>query len=72
MKYSMVIQWSDEDQAYIVSFPEWEAVGHTGHVHGKTYTEAAQQGVELLDNLVAWAGQSGDPIPTPHTFACAS
>jgi predicted RNase H-like HicB family nuclease len=21
-RYSMVIQWSDEDQAYIVSFPE--------------------------------------------------
>ncbi len=68
MKYSMVIQWSDEDQVYVVSFPEWEAVGHSGHVHGKTYAEAAQQGEELLESLVQWATQDGDPIPAPRTF----
>lgn len=69
MKYSMLIRWSDEDQAYIVSFPEWEAAGHSGHVHGKTYQEAAQHGEELLDNLMEWAKQDGDPIPPPDVFA---
>lgn len=52
VKYSMVIQCSDEDQVYIVSLPEWEAVGHTGHVHGKTYAEAVRQGEELIENLI--------------------
>jgi antitoxin HicB len=52
VKYSMVIQWSDEDQVYVMSLPEWEAVGHRGHVHGKTYTEAVQQGEELIENLI--------------------
>ena len=23
-RYSMLIQWSDEDQAYLVTLPEWE------------------------------------------------
>src|SRR5260370_30195887 len=30
-RYSMAIQWSDEDEAYIVSLPEWEAHGLIGH-----------------------------------------
>ena len=46
MKYSIVIQWSDEDQVYVVSLPEWEAVGHIGHLYGKTYADAVQQGEE--------------------------
>ncbi|HKV84583.1 MAG TPA: type II toxin-antitoxin system HicB family antitoxin [Ktedonobacterales bacterium] len=69
MKYSMVIQWSDEDQVYVVSLPEWEAVGHTGHVHGKTYAEAVRQGEELIENLIEWAKQDGSPIPAPRVFA---
>lgn len=71
MKYSMLIRWSDEDQTYIVSFPEWEASGHIGHVHGKTYCEAAQQGEELLENLVEWAKQDGEPMPPPDIMTQA-
>lgn len=51
----MLIQWSDEDHLYVVSLPEWEAFGHTGHVHGKTYGEAVRQGEELIENLIVWA-----------------
>jgi hypothetical protein len=33
--YTMLIEWSDEDDAYIVSFPEWEEQqGLIGHTHG--------------------------------------
>ena len=39
--YSMVIEWSDEDQLYIVSFPEWAAAGYISHTHGATYEKAA-------------------------------
>ena len=35
--YSMVIEWSDEDQVYVVSFPEW---GELAHTHGITYDKA--------------------------------
>jgi antitoxin HicB len=36
--YAMMFQWSNEDQAYVVSFPEWEATGlYFVHTHGDTY-----------------------------------
>ena len=36
LRYLLVIQWSNEDQVYIVSFPEWKADGLIGHTHGDT------------------------------------
>ena len=69
--YSMAIQWSDEDQAFIVSFPEWEAQGLIGHTHGVTYEEAVRKGREVLHMLVESAQMEGEPIPAPHTFAGA-
>ena len=36
--YSMIIQWSDEDNAYIVTVPELPGC----QTHGETYEEAVQ------------------------------
>ena len=72
LRYSMIIQWSDEDDAYVVSFPEWNAAGHLAHTHGSTYTEAAAKGAAMLAFIVNSARQDGDPIPTPHLFAGAT
>jgi len=58
-RYSLVIQWSDEDQAYIVSFPEWEAHGLIGHTHGDTYEEAVRKGQEVLHLLIRAISFSG-------------
>ena len=33
------IQWSEEDQAYVVTLPEW---GDFAKTHGETYEEAAK------------------------------
>lgn len=70
--YSMLIEWSDEDQAYIVSFPEWEAAGLIGHTHGVTYTEAVQQAEDMLRFLLESAKTDGDPIPQPRHFAASA
>ena len=70
--YSMVLEWSDEDQAYVVSFPEWEAAGLIGHTHGDTYGEAVRNGEEMLRFLVESAQAEGDPIPEPHRFAATA
>jgi predicted RNase H-like HicB family nuclease len=67
-RYSMTIQWSQEDDHYIVSFPEWEAAGHIAHTHGATYEEAVAQGREALELLVESARQVGAVIPVPRTF----
>lgn len=64
-RYSMVIEWSDEDELYIVSLPEW---GDLAHTHGKTYEEAAHNGQEVLDLLVESAQEHGEALPPLRTY----
>lgn len=66
--YSMTIQWSGEDGVYVVSFPEWEAMGHIAHTHGATYEEAVGQGREALELLIESVQEIGAPLPEPRTF----
>ncbi len=68
-RYSMLIQWSDEDRVYIVSLPEW---GDLIHTHGDTYEEAARMGNEVLEMLVDIAREEGRPLPEPRVFAAVS
>jgi predicted RNase H-like HicB family nuclease/uncharacterized protein YuzE len=55
--YSLLIQWSDEDQAYVVTLPEWSGTVLQPVTHGATYAEAAENAQEVLDMLVKEAGQ---------------
>lgn len=59
-RYSMLIQWSDEDEAYIVSLPEF---GPYARTHGSTYEEAAKNGREVLELLVESCLEDGEPLP---------
>jgi antitoxin HicB len=68
-RYSMVIEWSKEDNLYIVSFPEWEAAGYISHTHGATYEEAAEAGADLLAFLIESARAEGETLPPVRTFA---
>lgn len=67
MKYSMIIEWSDDDQAYVMSFPEWGERVYQPVTDGSTYTEAAQRGQAVLATLIAQAQQHSEPLPTPKT-----
>jgi len=71
LHYSLVIQWSDEDQAYIVSFPEWEAHGLIGHTHGDSYEEAVRKGQDVLHMLIESARKDGETLPVPRAFVNA-
>jgi predicted RNase H-like HicB family nuclease len=64
-RYSVLIQWSDEDQLYIASLPEW---GPYARTHGKTYEKAARAAREVLESLVATYQEEQRPLPEPHTF----
>ena len=66
-RYSMLIEWSDRDNCYVVSFPEWEAFGWRGHTDGKTYQEAAKKGAAMLDAYIAWGEEEGK-CPDPALF----
>jgi predicted RNase H-like HicB family nuclease len=60
----MVIQWSGQDQAYVVTLPEWGGC----HTHGKTYEEAAKNGREVLEMLIKDEAATGGELPSPHEF----
>lgn len=67
-RYSILVEWSELDQAYIVTLPEWEQAGTTAHTHGASYAEAAHKGEELLSFLIDSARQAADPMPQPATY----
>jgi len=64
-RYTIVIQWSDEDECYIVSFPEW---GEFCHTHGNSDEEALQNAQEVLELLVESSLEDGKPLPEPVQF----
>ena len=63
-RYSMVIQWSDQDQSFLVSLPEFGDC----KTHGNTYEEAAKHGQEVLEILIESAQQDGEELPEPRKY----
>jgi predicted RNase H-like HicB family nuclease len=66
VNYSMVIQWSDEDQCYLVHLPDFPF--QQFHTHGETYEEAAKHGQEVIESLIEWYQVEGKNLPTPKIF----
>ena len=67
--YSMIVQWSPADQAYLVTLPEWEGRVFNPVTHGETYEEAIRNGHAALEALVASAHKHGETLPAPRVFA---
>jgi predicted RNase H-like HicB family nuclease len=61
-RYSILIQWSEEDQTYVVSLPEF---GPYAHTHGETYEEALKHGEEVLELLIEEYRAQERPLPQP-------
>jgi predicted RNase H-like HicB family nuclease len=70
--YSIPIQWSDEDQAYLVMLPEWGERYHYPVTHGDTYQQAVDRAVEVPTMFVDIATERGEPMPMPHLYAHAA
>jgi antitoxin HicB len=63
--YTMLIEWSEEDQIYIVSLPEF---GEFAKTHGGTYLEAVKNGEEVIEMLLEDLQQNHLPPPSPQHF----
>lgn len=61
-RYSILIQWSDEDQLYIASLPEF---GPYVRTHGQTYKEALLSAEELLEIVLEEYQEEGKELPQP-------
>ena len=65
LHYSVIIQWSERDQAYLVNVPELPGC----HTHGETYEEALQNALEVIELWIEAARKDGWPIPQPNIIA---
>jgi antitoxin HicB len=66
LHYAMVIEWSDEDDAFLVTLLEWANRVNAPTTHGATYEEAVKNGHEALQDLIALAQERGQPLPAPR------
>lgn len=70
-QYSMLIEWSEEDQLFLVTIPEFAESVIMPCTHGKTRQEAIKNGEEVIDMyLEAWKLE-GDFIPQPKSLQVA-
>ena len=60
--YSIVIQWSEVDQAFLVHLPEFPSQHFV--THGTTYDEALQNGLEVIELLVESYQEEGRSLPS--------
>lgn len=65
MHYSMNIQWSERDQAFLVTVPELPGC----KTHGDTYEEALKNAQEVIELWIEDAQAHGEPVPLPRVAA---
>ena len=68
----MLIQWSDADQAYTVTQPEWQDRVFGPVTHGDTYEDAVRNGREVLELLIESAREHNEPLPTPQVYVAST
>ncbi len=66
-RYSLIIQWSDEDQLYLVTIPEFSNIAMQPCTYGKTYEEAIKNAQEVIAGYLDYCQEEGfvPPLPAP-------
>jgi len=64
LRYSLRIQWSAEDQAYIVAVPELPGC----MTHGATYEEAVARAQDAMRAWIDGHRAAGYPVPPPRLY----
>jgi len=64
----MKVQWSEEDQLFLVTIPEFAELVIMPCTHGKTREEAIRNGEEVIKMYLDACELEGTPIPQPSTF----
>lgn len=63
--YPLLIEWSPEDDAFIVSVPDMPGA----HTHGATREEAAAMGDEVVAIILGYLRETGRPVPPPSPYS---
>ncbi|WP_330202803.1 type II toxin-antitoxin system HicB family antitoxin [Cyanobacterium sp. DS4] len=70
-QYTMVIEWSQEDQLFLVTIPEFADKVMMPYCHGKTRQEAIENGEEVIEMYLEIWQEKGDMIPQPKSLQVA-
>ena len=72
-RYSLIIQWSDEDQLYLVTIPEFAELVMQPCTHGKTYEEVGRNAQEAIESyLEVLPGREDYATSTQSSTSCLS
>ncbi len=63
-RYSLIIEWSDEDQLYIATAPELPGC----RTHGTTRAEALAKGEEIIEEWLDIVMERRGQVPAPRIF----
>ena len=63
-RYSLLIRWSDQDDAYIATVPELPGC----ITHGATQVEAIRQAHDAIATWLEGARSAGETTPPPRRF----
>lgn len=70
-RYSMNVQWSEADQLFLVTIPEFADLVVMPCTHGETHEQAIHNGEEVIEMyLEAWQ-MEGESIPEPKILQAA-
>jgi predicted RNase H-like HicB family nuclease len=64
-KYRIIVEWSEEDEAYIARVPAFPGCA----VHGATSEEAAHEARVAANGMLEVMREHGDPIPAEDSTA---
>ncbi len=67
--YTIVIQWSENNNCFVASLPEW---GESYHQCGNSYEEALGNARLALEVLIKSSLSAGRILPEPQTFNISS
>ena len=66
--YSIIIQWSTQNDCFVASLPEWKNC----KTKGKTYEEALDNAQKAIVSLIESSVSQGKPLPEIKAFQLPS
>ncbi|WP_072622057.1 type II toxin-antitoxin system HicB family antitoxin [Spirulina major] len=67
MNYTLTIQWSTDDQCFVVFLPDFADTVLQPVTHGETYETALKNAHEVIQLLIETAQTEGTSLPHPQT-----
>lgn len=70
-RYSLVIQWSETDQLYLVTIPEFAELIMQPCTSGKTYQEALDNTQDCIEACLEYWQKENITLPSPKILQLA-